>query len=167
MKKAKNIKKENDRLDAIFEFIFDIDSNEADELDSELIDLGYNPDEMSERAQSIVQKALDSAAKNDNQMIERKEKIDWGKVDEEREAEHRRFKTYLDTDLQSPDHRAEQVVWLKQAIVEIEKLQPSFSVEHRNFEQLSQADLQSLIQEVKYLLKINNLDNENGAGFSS
>jgi hypothetical protein len=144
MNQKKNFKNEHDKLDEIFEFIFDVESMEASELDNELRELGLRPEEMGQRIQGIVQDTLELA---------QKPRIDWTVVNQEREDELRKFDNHLKiNDSQNMMNQTDQLAWLKQAINRIGQTQPSFAVEHRNFEKLSPNDLYTLIQDVKFLL---------------
>ena len=163
MNKSTQTKKEIDKLDAIFEFVFDTDSMNTDELDEELITLGYSPTEMTQQIKAIVEETLNLSSE-DTQEKTKSIDIDWNNISTDRQRAIGEYKSQRKSAGQFSDQTG-AVAWLKQAVAEMEQDQPLFAVEHRNFEELSLADLNSLIQEVEHLRKHRrNNSHETGSG---
>lgn len=151
MNKKRQIETEQDLVDALEEFVYDVTEDESlNDVDKELKALGYDPRTVELKFQELASQTIASSP------------LDW-RNRARIEIAKAREKLEL---MSNPELRALDKPSLMETIqLTLKRLgysDPSLiPVQYRNFEQATESDLASLLQHLEYLLSSSNHKEEN------
>lgn len=146
MNKKRQIETEQDLVDALEEFAYDVGEDETlNDVDEELKTLGYDPHAVKIRYQELASQAIASSP------------LDWrNRAGNEIAKAREKLGLMSNPELRALD-KPSLVESIRQTLKRLGYSDPSLvPAQYRNFEQATESDLASLLQHLEYLLSSSN-----------